>query len=147
MSNFDSQIVLDWWNKLKDDSGSRAELRRASGPTEVVFQPVFHELVGKLESAKHEALACVSGLCAHVKEHAGGSSLAKQMAEYGKISDLRFRRLLAILNLDDLYRVMIRIIRLLGNSVNIASLAEIVYWWNDRTKKELAFEYYKYLKE
>ena len=37
---------------------------------------------------------------------------------------------------------MIRIIRQLGGEVNVVDLAKTVYWWNEKTKKELAYAYY-----
>jgi CRISPR system Cascade subunit CasB len=59
-----------------------------------------------------------------------------------KVSGLRFRRLLSIENHDELYQAMIRIIRLLDNNANIYDLAKKVYWWNEKTKKRLAYDYY-----
>ena len=38
---------------------------------------------------------------------------------------------------------MIRLVRLLGGSVDIVSLANGIYWWNERTKKEWAYAYYE----
>ena len=58
------------------------------------------------------------------------------------MSGLRFRRLLKIEDRDDLYGAVVRTIRLLDGSVNIASLADGVYWWNERTKNNWAFDYY-----
>jgi len=149
MSNFDADIVLQWYNELKHDRGGRAELRRAHNPTEVVFLPAYHCLYNKLDNLNinKEALACVAGLCAHVKKNRGGS-FSEQMAdckggsESPKISSLRFRRLLAVDDREELYLFMIRIIRQLGGEVNVVDLAKIVYWWNERTKKELAYAYY-----
>ena len=70
MSELDCNSILSWWNSLKDNSGGRAQLRRAHNPTEVVFLPVYHRLYGKCgsDNINKEALACVAGLCAHVKE-------------------------------------------------------------------------------
>jgi len=59
-----------------------------------------------------------------------------------KVSGLRFRRLLAINTREELYHAMIRIIRLLGGTVNVCDLAKTVYWWNEETKKRLAYDYY-----
>lgn len=149
MSELDYGSILSWWNGLKEDSGGRAELRRAHNLTEVVFLPEYHRLYGKCDASNidKEALACAVGLCAHVKENREGG-IAKQMAECEsgsrnpKISGLRFRKLLAIKDREDLYHTMIRIIRQLGGIVNVVDLAKTVYWWNEKTKKELAYAYY-----
>ena len=149
MKELDVNSVLSWWNSLQEDSGGRAELRRAHNPTEVVFLPAYHRLHGKCDvsSISKEALACVAGLCAHVKENQKGK-LAEQMAECkpgsksSKISSLRFRKLLAIKDRENLYHMMIRILRQIGGTVNVVDLAKTVYWWNEKTKKELAYAYY-----
>lgn len=149
MSELDYGSILSWWNGLKEDSGGRAELRRAHNPTEVVFLPEYHRLYGKCDASNinKEALACAAGLCAHVKENREGR-IAEQMAERkagsknSKISSLRFRKLLAIKDREDLYQTMIRIIRQLGGIVNVVDLAKTVYWWNEKTKKDLAYAYY-----
>lgn len=141
MSELDFSGILSWWSSLKEDTGGRAELRRAHNPTEVVFLPAYHRLLGKYDAnVNREALASVAGLCAHVKENREGE-LAGQMVE--KISSLRFRKLLAINDREDLYGAMIRIIRQLGGAVNVVDLAKTVYcWWNEKTKKDLAYTYY-----
>ena len=52
------------------------------------------------------------------------------------VSSMRFRQLLKIEDTDKLYTTMIRLVRLLGGSVDdIVSLANGIYWWNERTKK------------
>lgn len=134
-------VVLTWWQGLEDDRGGRAELRRAHNPAEVAFLPAYHRLYGKCNASQinKEALAGVAGLCAHVKENREGG-IAGQMA--GDVSGLRFRKLLAIKDREDLYHTMIRVIRQLGGTVNVADLAKTVYWWNEKTKKELAYAYY-----
>lgn len=141
MSELDFNLVLTWWHGFEHDSGGRAELRRAHNPTEVVFLPAYHRLYGKCDASNidKEALACAAGLCAHVKENREGK-IAEQMA--GDVSGLRFRKLLAIKDREDLYHTMIRIIRQLGGAVNVIDLAKTVYWWNEKTKKELAYAYY-----
>lgn len=149
MTNFDIGIILQWYNELERDSGGRAELRRAHNPAEVVFLPAYHRLYNKLDAPNinKEALACVAGLCAHVKENREGK-FAKQMAECkagsknSEISSLRFRRLLTVSDRKELYLSMLRIIRQLGGTVNVVDLAKTVYWWNEKTKKDLAYEYY-----
>lgn len=148
MKEFDVS-VLQWYNALEYDKGARAELRRAHNATEVVFLPVYHRLYAILEALNpdKEALACVAGLCAHVKENLQ-MGLAEQMAkckagsENPKVSSLRFRKLLAVKDKEDLYHTMIRVIRQLDGAVNVVDLAKTVYWWNEKTKKELAYAYY-----
>lgn len=142
MSELDYDSILSWWNSLKEDACGRAQLRRAHNPTEVVFLPAYHRLYGKCGTSNinKKALAGVAGLCAHVKENQEGK-FAEQMAA-GDVKDLRFRKLLAIKDREDLYHTMIRIIRQLGGVVDVVDLAKTVYWWNEKIKKELAYAYY-----
>lgn len=148
------KIILSWWKGLEDNKGDRAKLRRAGKPSEVVFVEIYHKLYYDLISQGYkidkEKLAAIAGLISNVKENENNGRFAQQMAEKktgdkAVVSSLRFRRLLQIEDedIDDLYIKMIRIIRLLDGRVNIGSLAESVYWWKDKTRKEWAYDYYE----
>jgi CRISPR system Cascade subunit CasB len=95
------------------------------------------------------ALMTVAALASHVKEHQPGMTFAQQMgmpkSEGGKarVSGLRFRRLLQHRNHEELFSGVTRTIHLLGGTVNLHSLADGAYWWNDNTKKAWAFDYYE----
>ena len=138
------KILLNWWRNLENDRGGRAEIRRAKNPMEVIFCAAYHRLFSALHLFDKEALACVAGVTSHVITHRSNESLALQMGvgEKPRVSRLRFRRFLAINDRRELYYGAVRIVRLLDNRVNICDLAQTVYWWNDRTKKKLAYEYY-----
>ncbi len=117
------------------------------------------ETFGSVSPDHMENLAIVAGVLSHVKEdrykgHEGNfqRSFAVQMAspplKWGRekracVSDLRFRQLLKIDDPDKLYPAMIRVVRLLGGSVDIVSLANGIYWWNKHTKKKWAYAYYE----
>lgn len=145
-------ILIEWWHGLENNKGERAVMRRAASPAEAIFSPAYHRLLGRLQGqgykVNREALAAIAGLVTHVKEHIGDNSLAKQMAtpksgnDSARVSGLRFRRLLAITEREELYPMLIRIIRFLDGRVNLASLANAVYWWNENTRKHWAFDYY-----
>ncbi|MFQ5597415.1 MAG: type I-E CRISPR-associated protein Cse2/CasB [Nitrospiria bacterium] len=141
-------ILHAWWKGLEDQKGERAALRRTPSPSEVVFSPAYHRLFRTLP-INRVRLASVAGLVSHIKEDTGTpKSLPQQMASpkivggNAIVSGLRFRRILAISDKDALYPLMIRIIRLLGGRLNLLSLAESVYWWNERVWKDWAYDYY-----
>jgi len=143
-----AEILHLWWKGLKDQKGECARLRRAPSPVEVVFSPAYHRLFGQIHIHR-ERLASVAGLVSHIKEDTHSSkNLPQQMAtpktgsDNAIVSGLRFRRLLAISDRAALYPMMIRVIRLLGGRLNLLSLAESVYWWNERTWKDWAYDYY-----
>ena len=144
------QALAAWWQALNDYRGDRAELRRCSTLAEVAFSPAYHRLrlaVGKFGAVNADALALVTGLAARVKNNIAGNTLAEQMATgkadgSARVSGLRFRRLLKVKEPDGLFSAMGRVVALLGGAVNLQSLAKSVYFWNDRTRKQWAFEYY-----
>ena len=149
-SSPESKVLLDWWHGLENNRGERAALRRCRNLTEVVFVPSYHRLRQELlrfGNVDSEGLAIVAGLAARAKENNNQYTIANQMAisvagDSARVSGLRFRRLLKIQNRDNLYPAMIRIVALLGSSLNLVNLAGSVYWWNDFTRKNWAFDYY-----
>lgn len=144
-------LVYEWWSKLKEDKGRRAELRRAKDLEEVFFTPAYHTLLRKLSSTKWHSsknIALIAGILAHVENNSDKITFATQMASPGKnskknrVSGLRFRRLIQHKTQEDVFGPLIRIVRLLDKNANIRDLAQKLYWWNDRARKDWAFEYY-----
>jgi len=144
--------VEEWWRWLDDNRGDRARLRRCANLSEVAFVPAFHRLRRRLPimAQRNEAgLITVAALVSHVKEHRPGMTFAQQMgtpkSEGGnaRVSGLRFRRLLQHRNHEELLPGLVRTIHLLGGAVNLHSLADGAYWWNDNTKKQWAIDYYE----
>jgi CRISPR system Cascade subunit CasB len=138
-----------WWRSLNDNRGDRAELRRCGTLAEVVFTPSYHRLrqtVCRHGAVYDEGLALVAGLAAKVKSITLDSTVAEQMAigkgESARVSGLRFRRLLKVKGQEELFTAFGRVIALLGGAVNLQSLAQSAYFWNDRTRKQWAFDYY-----
>ncbi|MBW2598871.1 MAG: type I-E CRISPR-associated protein Cse2/CasB [Deltaproteobacteria bacterium] len=147
----ESKALLGWWRGLENNRGDRAALRRCRKLTEVVFVPSYHHLRQELLRLGYvvnsEGLAIVVGLAARIKENSNQYTIANQMALHvangsARVSGLRFRRLLKIQDRDKLYPAMIRIVALLNSSLNLVNLASSVYWWNDLTRKNWAFDYY-----
>ena len=96
-------------------------------------------------------LPLVVGVLSHVRENDPAVPVAKAMgskkagSETSVVSDLRFRRLLALDSAADsqqLHLTLIRVIRMLGNKANVKDLARSLFYWNDRTKKQWASLYY-----
>lgn len=150
-----SGVLVSWWEELDRERGERAHLRRAAGAAEVAYCPSFHKLLAQLRRHGYSSgqegaasVATVAGIAAHVKTYAADASLAAQMAAPkapgggARVNGLRFRRLLAVSDRNELYPLLLRVVRLLGGSANLVSLASAAYWWNERTKKEWAYEYY-----
>lgn len=143
------QAFIAWWRSLDDNRGDRAELRRCGTLAEVAFTQAYHRLrqtVVRCGAVHDDGLALVAGLAAKVKGNIMDSTIAEQMAtgkgDSARVSGLRFRRLLKVKGQEELLTDIGRVIALLGGSVNLQSLAQSAYFWNDRTRKQWAFDYY-----
>lgn len=149
-----------WWEELhgkgKFDgnprTGDRSELKRAKNLTDVILLPAFQKACPRFGpffkddqdwEASVDRLAAILCLAAYVKEESSDFSMAYQMAGKPKpaLSELRFRRLIQR-DRDQLFVAMIRVIRKLGNKANLHDLANSVYYWGDRVKRDWAFDYF-----
>lgn len=156
-------ILLEWWAALEADKGARADLKRAENQLRVAFNPAYHHLLHRLQEAGYylgtdgrERLALLTGLAAHIRQHTDtGRSFATQMgspkpgSEKAAVSELRFRRILAIDDLDDLYTQLRRAINLLDGTANLVDLARALFRWRPIAeqnpydpRKNWAYDYY-----
>lgn len=146
------QALLTWWEALKENRGDRAELRRCQKIDEVLLTEAYHKLRKRLGAVGftpkvEDQLGAVAGLLAHVDENIDGTGVAAQMAggaqdEEAPLSGLRFRKLLKTESREDLYRPLMRAVRLLGRQVNAAALAGDVFYWGTSVRKRWARDYY-----
>jgi len=148
------EAVEETWAELEENRGNRAELRRAKTPTEVFVSAAYQRgfvrrLYAKgivLDVHALQRLALPMGVLAHAKRLARGSHFARQLAQAGsgsqQVHDVRFRRLLAVQDRDDLYLMLIRLLRYLGGEADPESLVKGGYWWNDNTRRQWAAYYY-----
>lgn len=145
------QVLLEWWKDLDKNRGDRAALRRASSIEQAVFNPGFHRLWRKLKDTpwhREERVALIAALAARAKDHDPRKSFAAQLGsppagrEKARFSGLRFRRLLQASHPNELLQACSRAIAMCDGRINLTCLAKDVYWWNDRTRKQWAFDYY-----
>lgn len=153
--------VYQWWRELAEDPRGRlkkegmdraamAELRRCHRPTDALFVPVTLSLLQRLpprlrESNRALALAAVLG---HVREH-DPERIARRIgrtsfdaSDSAKLSEGRFRRLLQSECDEELQRAMTRLVRFMGQRVNVHDLARSILFWNDKTRRDWVFDYY-----
>jgi CRISPR system Cascade subunit CasB len=156
-------ILLDWWAGLEADRGGKAELKRAEHPLHVAFSPAYHNLLRRLREAGYalstndrERLAVLAGLAACVKKHTDNRhSLAAEMgtpnpgSEKSRVSELRFRRILATDDVRELYTQLRRAISLLDGTANLIDLARVLFLWQpiaeqnpSDPRKDWAYDYY-----
>lgn len=149
--NAAGQQLAQWHRALADNRGDRAALRRCGSLVDVAFVPAFHQLSRGLRAVADapvnpDRLLAVAGLAAIIKQPIA-SLLSIQMArpavgDQPPVSELRFRRLLQCQTQEDLFHPLRRILHLLDDQANLYDLANSVYGWNERTRKQWAYSYY-----
>ncbi len=151
--------VREWWRKylqrdgtnLGPDRQSIAELRRTCNLIELAFTRSFITLlrsVRGLGPLRDERVALLAHVLAHVREDDPHRTVAAALGpetEDGKaaMSESRFRRLLLTRDPNELALRLVRAVKMLGGKANVADLAEAIRWWNDRTRRDWAFRYFK----
>jgi len=156
-------LVYEWWAELtRPDErgrpslrGELAELRRCKTLDEVFFAPVFHSLYHRLAPMgwrSRQGLALVAGVLAHVRaEPEQRRTFAQHLAcaapgrEGPRVSEQRFRHLVAHKTLPELFGALIRVVHLAGDAAPVKDLAHGIYRWNDATREQWTFRYYEQL--
>ena len=129
-----------WHNNLEEDRQQRASLRRCSSLLDVYTSSGFRDLLFKLKPLwegkaawRFTALAIIAGVVSHVSENDPTLSFAERMAQKNGgapvMSELRFRRLLAVRTEEGLFRELRRAVKLADGRLNIVSLADDVFRW------------------
>jgi len=146
----------------KADRASCAILRRCATLDAVALSDAYQRFYRYMlacnawpadaENRQQDKLAAIAGLLAHVKTE-GSQHLPILMSELDgdrpQVSELRFRNLLKVESTDDLFVSLRRVLPLIdkkknvdpSKKINIYQLANDVYFWGDKTKKEWAYSY------
>ncbi|QFY41333.1 type I-E CRISPR-associated protein Cse2/CasB [Candidatus Methylospira mobilis] len=145
--------LFNWWQGLDEDRASRAVLRRCATLDAVTlsdaYQHFYRYMVacGWPENAserQRDKLAAIAGLLAHVKTE-DTQRLPIKMSELAGdrplVSELRFRDLLKVETTDELFDSLRRVLPLIDKKANIYLLANDVYFWGDKIKKDWAYSY------
>ena len=168
-------IVANWWKDLNDarnpgklrppenpfNSGDSAELRRCKTVDDIVLNSqAFHTLRKRLVGTSWARadilrLAVVAGVLSHVRyvRFDDEGSLPRVLGNKTKSDQaskeavrLRFQRLIQHRTHDDVFRPMVRMLAYLEKErVNVSSLAQDLYFWNDETRKQWAIAFYENL--
>lgn len=152
-------VLYAWWAALQSETASgqakadRAALRRAHDLNAVACTPAYQRLYRRMVVArggtdwplfKQDYLAAVVALLSHVKTNTEASlpqSMSSDGGQENPVSALRFQRLLESPDADALFTGLRRTLPLIKGGVNILSLADDVFGWNEKTKKRWAYSY------
>lgn len=145
-----AETVLHWWARLLGQeevapqpfpSGTRAVLRRAYTPDDALLSEGFRHLWFALPPGRRQerdmlAWATVALALAEVRTHipdqtfAGAMAQEKKKGEGPRVSELRFQQLLRSADLNELTRRVRRAVHLIGEGVDVRSLADDILLWN-----------------
>lgn len=149
-------IAAEWWHELNPQNGLRsghyraalAHLRRAGTPLEAIQEAATLSLIQRLPHYRNkDRIAALAGILAWVRENddrrvarvVGRDSLDNEKAV---MSEVRFRRLLQVVEDEELMEAMRRLVRLSDRKVNVCDLSNSVLYWGDRVRKRWVFDYY-----
>lgn len=158
-----------WWASLQPDAeaqrkGDRAglaRLRRAATSAEAMAEEATIDLYRRLGCRPEQAgsllprVAVIAMVLAHVRKDAEPAADGRRPAaihavgrvssedqDSAKMTPLRFRRLLACREDDELAHEMRRFVALADRTVAVGDLANSLFYWGARTRARWAFEYY-----
>ncbi len=145
------KALRHWWDSLDDDREARAQLRRAHDLTAVVLTPAFqrfrHLMIARglseqMNDDRWDRLGVIAGVLSHLKQASDCRLPAAMRGEdKPKVSELRFRRLLESATLDDLFVGLRRTVPLIDATADPNQLANDIWFWSDRVRKQWAYEY------
>jgi CRISPR system Cascade subunit CasB len=163
--------AVRWWQGLQDtredgtpnpsaDRGSRARLRRAdreSAMTEEAVLDLYRRLAPGttgFDAMRMRLSVRLALVLVHVRPH-GAAGKPKRFAEQlgrssysapiedAAMKPLRFRRLLAARDEDEIVREFRRALDLVGNKADVRDLTRLLLRWErDKTRTRFAFDYF-----
>lgn len=154
-------FMEEWWKDLYDNRTFRAELRKAKTPEDVFVSPAFQrDFMKRLKlkfpdftnSSKYFQLkmALAAGILSHADEITLEDTsfpvlISKIKTGNEETRDFKFRKLISIKDKDSvgLYMSLLRLVKhLKREKIPLKSFVQGIFWWNENTKRDWAFQYY-----
>lgn len=145
--------AFGWWSALQPppvgpgpgDRGVLARLRRCTTVNEALAVRSAHHLLLRCEATRYntDAVLTVAIILSHVRHDDPNLTVAKRLAlgfvkgerrEF--LSELRFYRLLAATDPDDVVSQFRRLVALMGQTANVSDLAATLYDWMHERRGE-----------
>ena len=162
-----AQIARRWWETLQNtrkdgtanparDPAALARLRRAATPIDALEEPSVFDLYKKLGFSRVDferrlpRVAVTAAVLAHIRTDGGDKGFRRRFAEMlgqgGErrlMSELRFKRLLAATEDQDLLVTFRRAVALAGKKdIDVGDVASSLLDWSERRRMRWAFDYY-----
>jgi CRISPR system Cascade subunit CasB len=129
------------WEQLPP--GPKAELRRVGRPEELIETPTFYRLFsGKTEQEwEKQAFQRLIFCLPCVKRTSEGVGLGKALAKGKGVSEKRLFQVIRSESPNDMIQLR-RIMQMVEPSVNWPKAARLLWYWNERSKRDLLEEYF-----
>ena len=119
-------------------NGARAEIRRVAEPDDLALIPALYRLFpGQRPNDCHFRLAYLLPFCRH---QAKGKSIGAQLAE-ANIAEARVQQVARSQSPLDMVQLR-RLLTHVESSVDWSDFGRMVWFWNDRSKRQLVEEFY-----
>jgi CRISPR system Cascade subunit CasB len=156
-------LAIAWWRALQPDEGrarpqdrsgdraALARLRRAGSLAEAMAEEATIDLWRRLAAGEHRRLARIATIAhvlAHVREHVDQTAMRRVGRqrfgdeESAKLKPLRFRRVLAARDDEELMREMRRLVLLADRRLDVGNLAASLLFWRDNRRARWVFDYF-----
>jgi CRISPR system Cascade subunit CasB len=137
----DFMMLYNAWEQLP--KGPKAELRRVGKPEDLIEVPAFYRLFsGKAqlewEKEKYQRLIFCLPCVRHISEDVG---LGKALAKGKGVSEKRLFQVVRSNAPNDVIQLR-RILHMVEPAVNWPRTAKLLWYWNDRSKRDLLEEYF-----
>lgn len=146
------KAINDWMERLENEKGDRAALRRAQADSEVYSVEMAHRLVATLKWRNNDVgtVLFLAALLAHVREPRAGlliDGLLEGATDgkpgSAKLKPLRFAQLLRADELPDRLRMFRRALQLVEGKADAIDLAYLFLTWSENaTKRDFARRYF-----
>lgn len=137
----DFMALYDAWDRLAN--GPKAELRRVARPDELLEMPAFFRLYSGKAHGEWEKLAyqrlifCLP----YIKHMPDGPGLGKALAKDGRVSEKRLFQVVRSDTPNDMIQLR-RIVQMIEPPVSWPMAAKTLWYWNNRSKRDLLEDYF-----
>jgi len=124
------------------DNGERAQIKRASESEDLLGVPAFYRLIGSASTVELKQLARVAFFLPYIAEHSIKAAPLGRQLHNQKISEKRLFHIIRSSSPNDLIQLKRVLQQAKLHSINWQTLAETLFYWNAKNKKQLMQDFY-----
>lgn len=150
MSNnpLDTSLIIDWWNENKGSS-KFSMIKKSKSLEDLILNTecvkAYYDILKKhSQPIKIEKIFLIIYILSHVKVNTS-ISIAESLVN-NEIKETRLKKIIDLESNQDLFDNIRKIVVQIKGEINLNELINSLYFWGNKTKKELILNYYKYYK-